>query len=181
TVITSIGQGYTLVTPMQLAEAVATLANDGITIQPRLIQSIKNSQTGKMEVFKNKVVKELHFKPENLALVKEGMMNVTQPGGTAASVGAGAPYKIAAKTGTAQVVEMKANQKYNPNRMNERHRDHALFIAYAPVEDPTIAIAIIVENGGHGGSTAGPIARKLMDYYLLKKVSLNKEEDKSSP
>jgi len=76
---------------------------------------------------------------------------------------------------------MKANQKYNSNRMNERHRDHALFIAYAPVEDPKIAIAIIVENGGHGGSTAGPIARKLMDYYLLKKVSLNKEEDKSSP
>ena len=122
-----------------------------------------------------------YIKPENLALVREGMMNVTQPGGTAASVGAGAPYKIAAKTGTAQVVEMKANQKYNPNRMNERHRDHALFIAYAPVEDPKIAIAIIVENGGHGGSTAGPIARKLMDYYLLKKVSLNKEEDKSSP
>jgi penicillin-binding protein 2 len=166
---------------MQLAEAVATLANGGLMIQPRLIQSIKNSQTGKIEVFKNKVVQEFHFKPENLALVKEGMMNVTQPGGTAASVGAGAPYKIAAKTGTAQVVEMKTNQKYNPNRMNERHRDHALFIAYAPVEDPTIAIAIIVENGGHGGSTAGPIARKLMDYYLLKKVSLNKEEDKSSP
>ena len=105
-------------------------------------------------------------------------MNVTQPGGTAAIVGAGAPYKIAAKTGTAQVVEMKANQKYNPGRMNERHRDHALFIAYAPTEDPTIAVALIVENGGHGGSTAGPIARKLMDYYLLKKVPLNKEGNK---
>ena len=181
TVITSIGQGYTLVTPMQLAEAVGTLANGGLMIQPRLIQSIKNSQTGKIETFKNKTVRELHFKPENLALVKEGMMNVTQPGGTAASVGAGAPYKIAAKTGTAQVVEMKENQKYNPNRMNERHRDHALFIAYAPAEEPTIAVAIIVENGGHGGSTAGPIARKLMDYYLLKKVSSNKEENKVGP
>ena len=181
TVITSIGQGYTLVTPMQLGQAVATLANSGLTIQPRLIQSIKNSQTGKIEVFKNKTVEALHFKPENLALVKEGMINVTQPGGTAASVGAGAPYKIAAKTGTAQVVEMKGKQKYNPDRMNERHRDHALFIAYAPAEDPTIAIALIVENGGHGGSTAGPIARKLMDYYLLKKVSSNKEEIKVSP
>jgi penicillin-binding protein 2 len=181
TVITSIGQGYTLVTPMQLALAVAILANDGRMIQPRLIQSIKNSQTGKIETFKNKTIQELHFKPENLALVKEGMINVTQPGGTAESVGAGAPYKIAAKTGTAQVVQMKANQKYNPNHVNEKHRDHALFIAYAPIEDPTIAIAVIVENGGHGGSTAGPIARKLMDYYLLKKISLNKEEDKSGP
>jgi len=178
TVITSIGQGYTLVTPIQLAQAAATLANDGLVIQPRLVQSIKNNQTGKIEIFKNKTIRELHFKSENLALVKEGMMNVTQPGGTAAGVGAGAPYKIAAKTGTAQVVEMKANQKYNPSRMNERHRDHALFIAYAPAEDPTIAVALIVENGGHGGSTAGPIARKLMDYYLLKKVPLNKENNK---
>ena len=181
TVITSIGQGYMLVTPMQLAQAVATIANGGLTIQPRLIQSIKNSQTGKIETFKNKIIRELHFKPENLALVKEGMMNVTQPGGTAASIGAGAVYKMAAKTGTAQVVEMKRNQKYNPNRMNERHRDHALFIAYAPAEDPTIAIAIIVENGGHGGSTAGPIARKLMDYHLLKKIALSKEDNKAAP
>ena len=178
TVITSIGQGYTLVTPIQLAQAAATLANGGLVIQPRLVQSIKNNQTGKIEIFKNKTVRELHFKSENLALVKEGMINVTQPGGTAASVGAGAPYKIAAKTGTAQVVEMKANQKYNPSHMNERHRDHALFIAYAPAEDPTIAVALIVENGGHGGSTAGPIARKLMDYYLLKKTPLNKEDNK---
>jgi penicillin-binding protein 2 len=178
TVITSIGQGYTLVTPIQLAQAAATLANDGLVIQPRLVQSIKNNQTGKIEIFKNKPVKDLNLNPENLALVKEAMMNVTQPGGTAASIGAGAPYKIAAKTGTAQVIEMKGNEKYNPGRMNERHRDHALFIAYAPAEDPTIAIALIVENGGHGGSTAGPIARKLMDYYLLKKVPLNKEDNK---
>jgi len=181
TVITSIGQGYMLVTPIQLAQAVAMLANGGVAIQPKLVQSIKNNLTGKTEIFKNNTIKELNLKPENLALVKEGMMNVTQPGGTAASVGAGAPYKIAAKTGTAQVVEMKENEKYNPNRMNERHRDHALFIAYAPAEDPTIAIALIVENGGHGGSTAGPIARKLMDYYLLKKVSLNKEDIKVGP
>ena len=181
TVITSIGQGYTLVTPMQLAQAVATLANGGLVIQPRLVQSIKDSQTGKIETFKNKTVRALHFKPENLALVKEGMMNVTRPGGTAATVGTGASYSIAAKTGTAQVVEMKGNQKYNPNRMNERHRDHALFIAYAPAEDPTFAIAVIIENGGHGGSTAGPIARKLMDYYLLKKVSSVREDNKLGP
>jgi penicillin-binding protein 2 len=98
------------------------------------------------------------------------MMDVTLPGGTAASVGANAPYAIAAKTGTAQVIGIKQNEKYNANSINERHRDHALFIAYAPAEDPTIAMAVIVENGQHGGSTAGPIARKVMDYYLLGKL-----------
>ncbi len=98
------------------------------------------------------------------------MMDVTLPGGTAASVGANASYAIAAKTGTAQVIGIKQNEKYNANSINERHRDHALFIAYAPAEDPTIAMAVIVENGQHGGSTAGPIARKVMDYYLLGKL-----------
>jgi penicillin-binding protein 2 len=98
------------------------------------------------------------------------MMDVTRPGGTAASVGAGAPYAIAAKTGTAQVVGIKQGEKYNANNIDERHRDHALFIAYAPAEDPKIALAVIVENGGHGGSAAGPIARQVMDYHLLGKL-----------
>ena len=98
------------------------------------------------------------------------MVDVTLPGGTAASVGANAGYSIAAKTGTAQVVGIKQNEKYNANTIDERHRDHALFIAYAPAEEPKIALAVIVENGGHGGSAAGPIARKVMDYYLLGKL-----------
>jgi penicillin-binding protein 2 len=85
-------------------------------------------------------------------------------------VGANAGYGVAAKTGTAQVIGMKQNEKYNANLIAERHRDHALFIAYAPAEDPKIALAVIVENGGHGGSAAGPIARKVMDYYLLGKL-----------
>ena len=106
----------------------------------------------------------------NLEIVKLGMIDVTLPGGTAASVGANAGYSIAAKTGTAQVVGMKQNEKYNAKLIDERHRDHALFIAYAPAEDPKIALAVIVENGGHGGSAAGPIARKVMDYYLLGKL-----------
>ncbi len=97
------------------------------------------------------------------------MIDVTLPGGTAASVGANAGYSIAAKTGTAQVVGIKQNEKYNEKNIDERHRDHALFIAYAPAEDPKIALAVIVENGGHGGSAAGPIARKVMDYFLLGK------------
>jgi penicillin-binding protein 2 len=97
-------------------------------------------------------------------------MDVTLPGGTAASVGANAAYTIAAKTGTAQVIGIKQNEKYNASSINERHRDHALFIAYAPADNPKIALAVIVENGGHGGSAGGPIARKVMDYYLLGKL-----------
>lgn len=106
----------------------------------------------------------------NLEIVKQGMIGVTIPGGTAVAVGANAGYSIAAKTGTAQVIGIKQNEKYNEKLINERHLDHALFIAYAPAENPTIAVAVIVENGKHGGSTAGPIARKVMDYYLLGKL-----------
>jgi penicillin-binding protein 2 len=96
------------------------------------------------------------------------MIDVTKPGGTAAGAGMNAKYLFAGKTGTAQVVGMKG-QKYDEKNVLERHRDHALFIAYAPADDPKIALAILVENGGHGGSTAAPIARQVLDYFLLGK------------
>jgi penicillin-binding protein 2 len=95
---------------------------------------------------------------------------VTQPGGTAAQASAGAPYLIAGKTGTAQVVGMKQGEKYDASRIDERHRDHAWFISFAPVDKPRIAVVVLAENGGHGGGTAAPIARKVLDYYLLGKV-----------
>jgi penicillin-binding protein 2 len=98
------------------------------------------------------------------------MIAVTQPGGTATRVGVGAPYLTAGKTGTAQVVAIKQGEKYVESKVAERHRDHALFIAYAPADDPKIAFAILVENGGHGGATAGPIARTILDYFLLGKL-----------
>jgi penicillin-binding protein 2 len=170
TVIVGIGQGYTLVTPLQLAQATAILANNGVAMQPRLVSSIQQNSTGISKPTPLVKSDQIPLKPENIELVKLGMIDVTLPGGTAASVGAGAPYSIAAKTGTAQVIGIKQNEKYNEKSINERHRDHALFIAYAPADDPKIAIAVIVENGGHGGSAAGPIARKVMDYYLLGKV-----------
>jgi penicillin-binding protein 2 len=91
-------------------------------------------------------------------------------------VGAGASYAIAAKTGTAQVIGMKQGEKYDEAKVKERFRDHALFIAYAPADNPRIAMAILVENGGHGGSTAGPIAREVLDYYLLGKVPERKQK-----
>ena len=170
TVIVGIGQGYTLVTPMQLAQATAILANKGVAMRPRLVSAITNTKTGVSKanaaIINNKII----LNDKNLEIVKLGMIDVTLPGGTAASVGANAGYSIAAKTGTAQVIGIKQNEKYNEKLVNERHRDHALFIAYAPAENPTIALAVIVENGGHGGSAAGPIARQVMDYYLLGKL-----------
>jgi penicillin-binding protein 2 len=170
TVIAGIGQGYMLATPMQLAQATAILANNGVAIQPRVVMYIEKGITGERVEIKPIIQDKVAVDPKNIEIVKQGMVDVTLPGGTAARVGNNAGYSIAAKTGTAQVVGIKQNEKYNESTMNARHLDHALFIAYAPAEDPTIAVAVIVENGRHGGSTAGPIARKVMDYYLLGKV-----------
>lgn len=180
TVIVGIGQGYTLVTPLQLAQATAILANNGVAMRPHLVSQIQNTQSGKNQIIAPFIQDKIELNPNNIAIVKQGMMDVTLPGGTAASVGANAGYAIAAKTGTAQVIGIKQNEKYNEHGIDERHRDHALFIAYAPAEDPKIALAVIVENGGHGGSAAGPIARKVMDYYLLGKLPATEtaKEDK---
>jgi penicillin-binding protein 2 len=182
TVIAGIGQGYTLVTPMQLAQATATLANNGVVMKPHLVTQIQKAITNESQIMPLVVQDRIPLKLENIAIVRQGMIDVTLPGGTAASVGVNASYSIAAKTGTAQVIGIKQNAKYNASSIDERHRDHALFIAYAPADDPTIALAVIVENGGHGGSAAGPIARKVMDYYLLGKlpvVEITKDEKKT--
>lgn len=170
TVIVGIGQGYTLVTPLQLAQATAILANNGVTIRPHLVASIQETATGINRPMPIVTTDKIQLDPGHVDIVKHGMIDVTLPGGTAAAIGAGSPYAIAAKTGTAQVVGIKQNEKYDESKVAERLRDHALFIAYAPAEDPTIALAVIVENGSHGGSAAGPVARKVMDYYLLGKI-----------
>lgn len=169
TVIVGIGQGYTLVTPLQLAQATAMLANNGTAMRPHIVSAIQETTSGVSKPTPVTVMDRVAIKPEHLEIVKTAMRDVTLPGGTAASVGANSPYAIAAKTGTAQVIGVKQNEKYDEKNVDERHRDHALFIAFAPLDDPKIALAVIVENGGHGGSAAGPIARKVMDYYLLGK------------
>lgn len=169
TVSAGIGQGYDLVTPLQLAYATATLANDGVAYRPHLVREIEGVDGHGGQLVQPEAI-DLHLKPEDVALVKRAMMAVTQPGGTAASASAGAPYLIAGKTGTAQVVTIKQGEKYDASQLSERNRDHAWFIAFAPADKPKLALAVLVENGGHGGSTAAPIARKVFDYYLLGKV-----------
>lgn len=170
TVSVGIGQGYNLATPLQLAVATATIANSGTQMRPLLVRQIENSKTNVITPRPAETISVLPIKPENMVLVRNALVDVTRPGGTAARASAGAPYAMAGKTGTAQVIGMKQGEKYVESRVAERHRDHALFIAYAPAEDPKIAVAVLVENGGHGGSTAAPIARAVFDYYLLGKL-----------
>lgn len=169
TVSAGIGQGYNLVTPLQLAHATAILANNGVGFRPQLVREVQRSN-GQPVVPENKPETYLKLNPDHMALVNRAMVAVTQPGGTAAQAGAGAPYAIAGKTGTAQVIGIKQGEKYIESKIQERHRDHAWFIAFAPAEKPAIAMAVLVENGGHGSSTAAPIARKVLDYYLLGKI-----------
>ena len=170
TVSAGIGQGYNLVTPVQLALATATLANDGVAYKPHLVKEVRSSLGDAKRLIASEPIDDLKIDAAHLDLVKSAMFAVTQPGGTAVYASLGAPYKIAGKTGTAQVISMKQNEKYDAESIDERHRDHAWFIAFAPVEEPKIAMAVLVENGGHGGSTAAPIARKVLDYYLLGKL-----------
>jgi penicillin-binding protein 2 len=166
-----IGQGYNAFTPLQLAHATATIANDGVAIRPRLVRQITDAATGKIkstaEAEANKPT-PLNFKPENVAFIKAAMAAVTKDG-TGARAFANAGYTSAGKTGTAQVFGVKRGEKYVAGRVAEKLRDHAWYIAYAPADKPTIALAVMVENGGFGGAAAAPIARAILDFYLLGK------------
>ena len=168
TAITAIGQGYTLVTPIQLAYATAKIANEKIDNAPHLrLNSNNNINKSKDDQPTSKGIIN-SFSKKNIDLIKLGMQRVTETEGTAAFLGKTSRYKIAAKTGTAQVFGLKKDEVYDEKKLPDHLKDHALFIAYAPAENPRLAIAIIVENGGHGGSTAGPIAKKVFDTYLDK-------------
>ena len=170
TVSVGIGQGYSLVTPLQLAFATATLANNGVAFKPHLVKEVQSPRSSENRFIAKEPLYDLNIGPKDLDLVSRAMVAVTQPGGTAVYASLGTPYHIAGKTGTAQVIAMKQGEKYDEKAVDERHRDHAWFIAFAPAEEPRIALAVLAENGGHGGSTAAPIARKVLDYYLLGKI-----------
>ncbi len=167
TISIGIGQGYNAYTPLQLAQAVAVLANQGILYRPHLVRSIQDVRTGGQRMMPVTVIERLAMRPEHFAVIKAAMVGVNTEG-TAAQAFAGAPYQAAGKTGTAQVFSLRG-EKYNVNRVHERLQDHALYIAFAPADAPKIALAVLVENGGFGAQAAAPIARQVLDYYLLGK------------
>ncbi|MDQ3186341.1 MAG: penicillin-binding protein 2 [Pseudomonadota bacterium] len=170
TISVGIGQGYNLTTPLQLAFATAILGSKGTAFRPHLVKQVHNNRNGVVREVVTQPLYTLDFNPDNLAHVQNALIDVTRPGGTAALAGAGAAYNFAGKTGTSQVVGMKQGEKYVESKVQERHRDHALFVAYAPAENPKIALSVLVENGGHGGAVAAPIARLVIDYFLLGKL-----------
>lgn len=178
TVISGIGQGYMLVTPLQLASAVATLANRGRRIVPHIVKAVVDPATGVREEVTPIMVDNIKLKSRSAYQEVIGAMVSVVHGkrGTARKIGLDAPYRIAGKTGTAQVIGIRQDEEYDEEKIAERFRDHSLFVAFAPVEKPRIAIAVVAENGGSGSRTAAPIARKVMDYYLLPK-----EQSRSVP
>lgn len=168
TISIGIGQGYNAYTPLQMAQAMATIANNGVIYRPHLVNYIENIRSGERTLVEPKVERAIPLKPENIEFIKRALAAVNTEG-TGARAFAKAEYTSAGKTGTAQVVALKQNEKYNERNVAERHRDHALFIAFAPLESPKIALAVVVENAGFGARAAAPIARQVLDYYLLGK------------
>lgn len=169
TLITGIGQGFTLVTPLQLGAITATLANRGIRIEPRLVNKMVHGDELEVKP-ESKSLSRVVAKPESFDAVIAAMQAVIEhPRGTARRAGLNAGYTIAGKTGTAQVVNIAQGAKYDESKLTEFQKDHALFISFAPVDSPKIAVAVVVENGGSGSGVAAPVARKVMDYYLLNK------------
>jgi penicillin-binding protein 2 len=169
TISIGIGQGYNAYTPLQLAQAVATLANDGVAYRPRIVSRIEDFRAQEQTIIESQRARTLDLRREHLAVVKHALVGVAREG-TAARSFAGAAYVSAGKTGTAQVIGIKQGEKYVESKVHEQLRDHSLYIAYAPAEKPRIALAVIVENAGFGARTAAPVARKVLDYYLLGKV-----------
>lgn len=175
TLIVGIGQGYYLTTPLQLAVATATLANDGIKMRPRIVGKTRDPGMDAITDVAPIQDGRVYFaKPENVDAVISAMIAVVNGRtGTARAIGKDAPYIIAGKTGTAQVFGIKQDERYKAEELDERLLDHALFVAFAPAENPQIAIAVIVENGGSGGAVAAPVARQVLDFYLLHRKGVS--------
>jgi penicillin-binding protein 2 len=169
TISVGIGQGYNSYTPLQLASATATLANDGVMFRPHIVNHVEDIRTREKTLIEPRPQRELALNPGHVRVVKDAMAGVNKEG-TGARVFADAPYTSAGKTGTAQVIAIKQGEKYVESRVTEEHRDHSLFIVYAPAEKPVIALAVIAENAGFGARAAAPIARQVLDYHLLGKL-----------
>lgn len=165
TISVGIGQGYNAFTPLQLANALAALVNDGKLYRPHIVRHVIDSRSGERRVIEPAPLREIGLKPANVKAVLDGMVGVNISG-TGRRAFQGAEYTSGGKTGTAQVFSLRG-QRYVEGRVRERLRDHSWFVAYAPAEAPKIALAVLVENGGFGAQSAAPIARQVMDYYLL--------------
>ncbi len=166
TISLGIGQGYNSFTMLQLAQATSTLVNQGVKMRPHLVREVVDVETRESRRIAQEPVAQLPYKPEHLAVIRKALEGVNLEGTSATSF-AGAPYTSGGKTGTAQVFTVKQNEKYNAARIDERMRDHALFMAYAPADQPKVALAMVVENAGFGAQNAAPIARRVFDYVLL--------------
>lgn len=165
TISLGIGQGYNNFTMLQLATATATLVSGGQRFKPRLVREIEDVVTRERKRIANDALSPLSFKPEHVELINRALYGVTQEGTSVRSF-IGAPYKSGGKTGTAQAIGVKANEKYNAAKLEEAQRDHSLYMAFAPLETPTIAVAVIVENAGWGSDSAAPMSRRVFDYML---------------
>jgi penicillin-binding protein 2 len=168
TISLGIGQGYNNFTILQIVQALSTVANDGLKVRPHLVKEIVDVETKERRTVSKESVERVPLLQENIDVIKKALVGVNIEGTSATSF-AGATYTSAGKTGTAQVYTVKENEKYNSNKIDERMRDHALFMAYAPADDPKVAIALVVENAGFGAQNAAPIARRVFDYVLLSK------------
>nr|MBP6778422.1 penicillin-binding protein 2 [Piscinibacter sp.] len=174
TISLGIGQGYNAFTMLQLADATAAIATGGQRYVPRLVREVEDFETRQPRRISGAALEPLPWNPEHVAFIHQAMYGVTQEG-TSARVFAGAPYKTGGKTGTAQVIAIGKDEKYDAKAIDERHRDHALYTAFAPLDEPRIALAMVVENAGFGAAAAAPIARRVFDYVLLGKYP--SEED----
>ncbi|MFM9899618.1 MAG: penicillin-binding protein 2 [Polaromonas sp.] len=166
TISLGIGQGYNTFTMLQLAQATAVLANNGIKHKPRLVIGTQDTVTRVLHPLQPQPAENLGYKPENVAVVRRALVGVTLEG-TSAKVFSGAGYLSGGKTGTAQAVTIGQKDKYNGAKLEEHQRDHAVYMAFAPADNPQIALAVIVENAGWGAGVAAPIARRVFDYTLL--------------
>ena len=166
TISLGIGQGYNTFTMLQLAQATAVLANNGIKHKPRLVIGTQDTVTRALHPLQPQPAEDLGYKSENLAVIRKALVGVTLEG-TSAKVFSGAGYLSGGKTGTAQAVTIGQKDKYNGAKLEEHQRDHAVYMAFAPADNPQIALAVIVENAGWGAGVAAPIARRVFDYALL--------------
>jgi len=179
TISIAVGQGYNSFTLMQLAQATAVLANDGVYMKPHLVRTIKNPRTDEQTQTVVEAAHKIALKKENIQVIKRALAEVTVSG-TAAAAFVGAPYTTAGKTGTAQVYSLRG-AKYQSSAIDERLRDHSLFMAFAPANQPKIAIAVVVENAGWGGSVAAPIVRKVFDAWLLRDAKTQPPPGSTTP